>query len=138
MVGRKPKPTALARLHGSTEPRNPREPRPSGDLTACPAHFNEEQSAIWREALAGSPPGLLRRVDASVVETWAIAVDIQRHALAELAEQDGLGSPAAKRLLTTLSRAGQTVVRCCGELGFFAEKQKRAVQSAARGYGEEV
>ena len=119
MVGRKPKPSALKRLHGSTEPCNPDEPRPTGDLSAhCPPHLSADQRTIWMDAVASSPPGLLRRLDASVLETWAIAVDLQRRAIKELAEQDGLGSPAGKRLLTVIGRAGATVLRSASELGF--------------------
>ena len=62
---------------------------------------------------------MLRRLDSSVLEVWTIAVSLQRRALAELAEQpDGLGSPAAKRLLIVIRGAGAQIVRCASELGF--------------------
>lgn len=131
MRGRKATPTALLKLHGSDQPRNAAEPIPSGNLADCPPHFDADQRAIWREAVAGAPPGLLRRIDASVVETWVIAVYLQRRALAELAEQkDGLGGPAAKRLLTTLARAAQTVVRCASEMGFSPASRPRTAVAA--------
>jgi hypothetical protein len=46
-------------------------------------------------------------------------------------QQDGLGGPAAKRLLTTLARAGATVVRCAGELGFSPASRPRTSVAAA-------
>src|SRR4051794_23870482 len=54
MRGRKPKATLLKKLHGSEQPRNPLEPQPVGDLSEPPAHFNEDQRAIWQQALAAA------------------------------------------------------------------------------------
>ena len=131
MRGRKPKPTAFKVLHGSDQPRNPHEPRPTGDLAACPADFDDDQRAIWREAVSNAPPGMLRRLDSSVLEVWTIAVSLQRRALAELAEQpDGLGSPAAKRLLIVIRGAGSQIVRCASEVGFSPSARPRASVSA--------
>ena len=70
--------------------------------------FDDDQRAIWEEAVRNAPPGMLRRLDSSVLEVWTIAVSLQRRALAELAEQpDGLGGPAAKRLLIVIRGAGR-------------------------------
>jgi phage terminase small subunit len=125
MRGRKPKPTLLKDLHGSEQPRNPFEPRPSGDLAEPPAHFNEDQRAIWQQALTAAPPGLLKQVDSSVLETWTIALSLQRRALVELASQERLGVPAAKPLLATFARQAQILLRCASEMGFSPTSRSR-------------
>ena len=131
MRGRKPKPTAFKVLHGSDQPRNPHEPRATGDLADCPADFDDDQRAIWDEAVRSAPPGLLKSLDSSVLEVWAANVDRRRRAQRQLAEQtDGLGGPNSKRLLVVISRAEQMIVRCSGELGFSPTSRPRASVSA--------
>jgi phage terminase small subunit len=84
--GRKPKPTVLKDLHGSTEPRNPDEPIAEGDLqeaglAAAPEHFDDEQRQVWDEALRNAPLGMLKLIDAAVLETWVVAHVLHRKAV---------------------------------------------------------
>ena len=123
MVGRPAKPTVFKRLHGSDQPRNPAEPKPSGD-PVCPASFDAVRRAIWDEAISSSPPGLLKRCDSVLLETWVNAIHLQRKAMAELAEEP-LSGPLAKRLLTTIARAGSAAIRVAGELGFSPASRSR-------------
>jgi phage terminase small subunit len=125
MRGRKPKPTLFKDLHGSEQPRNPFEPRPSGDLVEPPAHFNEDQREIWEQALAAVPPGLLKRVDFSVLEVWTVALSLQRRAVVELARHEQLGVPAAKPLLATVARQAQILLKCVSEMGFSPASRPR-------------
>jgi hypothetical protein len=123
MIGRPAKPTVFKRLHGSDQPRNPREPKPSGE-PVCPADFDDVRRAIWDEAISSSPPGLLKQCDSVLIETWVNAIHLQRKAMAELAEEP-LSGPLAKRLLTTIARAGSAAIRVAGELGFSPASRSR-------------
>ncbi len=125
MRGRKPKPTLLKDLHGSDQPRNPFEPQPTGDLAEPPVYFSEDQREIWQQALAAAPPGLLKQVDSSVLETWTVALSLQRRALSELARLDRLGVPAAKPLLATFARQAQILLKCVSEMGFSPASRPR-------------
>jgi hypothetical protein len=106
MRGRKPKPTLLKDLHDSEQPRNPFEPQPNGELAEPPTHFIEDQRVIWQQALAATPPALLKRIDGSILETWTVALSLQSRAVTELVRLERLGMPAAKPLLATPRSAG--------------------------------
>jgi P27 family predicted phage terminase small subunit len=80
--GQVPKPAALKKLHGSTEPRD--EPVAYGDLVvanACPKHFTPSQREIWEYTLANSPRNVLKRIDSFVLEAWVVAVSLHRAAV---------------------------------------------------------
>jgi P27 family predicted phage terminase small subunit len=85
MRGRKPKPTVLKDLHGSEEPRNINEPIPTVSLDVVPApdHFTVEMREIWNGALEQAPPGMLKSIDASVLEVWCVAYATYRKAVRE-------------------------------------------------------
>ena len=72
-----------------------------------------------------APPGLLKRLDAAVMEVWTTNFAMHRLARAELAGEAGLGTPAAKRLLAVIRWTGQTVLRCASELGFSPTSRPR-------------
>lgn len=76
MAGRKPLPTEVKRLKGTLQKcrTNPHEPQPTGELMEPPAYMTEGAKSAWRYALECAPPQLLRRLDMSVLEVWAYAV----------------------------------------------------------------
>lgn len=127
MRGRKPKPTVLKDLHGSEEPRNPFEPIPEGNLTDapsnCPEHFNAEQRAAWEYAVEHSPPGMLKRIDAPVLEAWVTAHCLHRQATAQL---NRARSPLIRQgeqiipspWLSIVNKQAQIMTKIASELGF--------------------
>ncbi|HTI78878.1 MAG TPA: P27 family phage terminase small subunit [Acetobacteraceae bacterium] len=130
MRGRKPKPTALRKLHRSDQPLNPNEPKPEGDLAArtrsVPAHFDDDQRDAWNYALANSPPGLLKAIDAGVLECWVVAHCFHRQATKALMSESSLLVPAApgstqmvqSAYLQIVNRQAMIMMRAASELGF--------------------
>lgn len=85
--GQRPKPAALKKLHGSTEPSD--EPVAHGDLVvenACPKHFSPAQREIWSFTLAHSPQNVLKRIDSFVLQAWVVAVSLHELATQKLNE----------------------------------------------------
>ena len=146
MRGRKPVPTALRELHGNPRhrPLPKAEPIPLGDLTDPPPWFSPEQRAGWDYAISNAPPGLLRRLDRSVMVAWVIAEDLHRQAVIAQS-QTGLlirvptkASAAARRrprpgepepepdpgvpqqspFISIINREAQIMIKAAGELGF--------------------
>jgi hypothetical protein len=102
MRGQKPKPLPLKRLHGSDEPHNMAEPIPEGALTDapladCPEYFNDEQKDIWAFCLRNSPPGMLKRIDAPVLESWVMAVWLHRVAARHITRGVANGVPSEEQ-----------------------------------------
>ncbi len=126
MRGRRPTPTLLKRLHG-VEPRriNHLEPRSKPGLPEPPAHFTEEQVAVWAQAVESAPPGLLSPADAALLETWVVAWCLHRKATVEL-ERAPLTVPSASDparrmpspLITVIAKTSAIMTRAVVELGF--------------------
>src|SRR5690348_2282284 len=96
MRGRKPKPTLLKDLHGSNKPRNRSEPQIQQELGPAPGYFDSEQRAVWEHAVRHAPPGMLRALDAKVLEAWCVASIIHSRAVQELTEQRRLVAPCPR------------------------------------------
>ena len=130
MRGRKPKPTVLKKLHQSHNPINEHEPIPQSDLSvgsdSAPAHFDDDMRAAWNYALANSPPGLLKAIDASVLECWVIAHCVHRKAVKGLMAESSLVVPATagsaqlvqSAYLPIVNRQAMIMMRAASELGF--------------------
>ena len=123
MKGRKPTPTALKDLHGSTEPRNPNEPIPEGNLTERPAYFNDEQRQAWDYALDHSPPGMLKRIDGSILECWVVAHCLMRQAVIEQNRRVDLTftqgpQETTSPLISIIDRQSRAVAKYVEQLGF--------------------
>lgn len=127
MRGRKPKPTVLKRLHGSEEPINPDEPIPAGNLvddTTCPDHFTGDQRDAWEYAIRHSPPGMLKRIDAGVLEAWVVAHCLHRRATVAqsraglLFKQGGSDFPVQSPYIPIINRQALIMMRAASELGF--------------------
>ena len=125
----KSKPTVLKDLHGSTEPRNQHEPKPEGALSEkpseCPVAFNDAQREIWETALRQSPPGMLKNLDASVLERWVLSTWMHRQAVAELQAGGNQliitspsGYPVLNPLVGVINRQALIGVKLASELGF--------------------
>jgi len=128
MRGRKPKPTVLKDLHGSDQPANPNEPVPIGNLvdnpTDYPEYFNTDQRDAWEYAVRHSPPGMLKRIDAGVLETWVVAHCLHRKATqaqnrAGLLFRQGTSDfPVQSPYIPIINRQALIMLRAASELGF--------------------
>jgi P27 family predicted phage terminase small subunit len=126
--GSRPKMAVFKKLHGSTEPIRP-EPVPEGALGDDPAHFTPEQREVWMEAVRNSPPGILRRVDRSVLEVWTVAHVLHRQATEAqskcgLLHQNGVQTVPSP-LLAIINRTSITMMRSAAELGFTPASRPR-------------
>jgi P27 family predicted phage terminase small subunit len=133
MAGRRPKPTALHRLHGTynaTDHGKGRqfEPIPLGDLTEPPPDLTESQEAGWRYAIAHMPKGVVKQIDRGILKVWVEAED--RHNTARMM-QAMLDQDTKLKLLVKgplglvpspyndiLDKTAKTLFRAAQELGF--------------------
>jgi P27 family predicted phage terminase small subunit len=134
MRGRRPKPTALHRLQGTYNPtdhgRDRRdEPIAEGELARrAPPWFTPTQRAAWRYAIEHAPPGVLKKIDLSMLVAWVEAYD--RHRIA-MEMQARLDSEASLKLLIRtpqglmpspyndiLDKTAKKMFRAAAELGF--------------------
>jgi phage terminase small subunit len=128
MRGRKPKPTVLKKLHHSTEPINPNEPRAEGDVRpdTAPAHFDDEQREAWAYALKHAPPGMLKMIDAGVLECWVVAHCYHRRAVKAQAVAGAtllVRTPHTRQMvqspyLAIINRQALIMSKLAAELGF--------------------
>jgi phage terminase small subunit len=133
MAGRRSKPTALHRLHGTFNATNHGrdrrlEPVPLGDLEEPPADLTDSQEAGWRYAVAHMPKGVVKLIDRGILKVWVEAED--RHNTARLM-QAMLDRDTKLKLLvkgpnglepspynSILDKTAQTMFRAAQELGF--------------------
>ena len=136
MRGRKPKPTVLKKLHRSTEPFNEHEPKPvTGDVRpdTAPEHFDEDQRAAWAYALEHAPPGMLKMIDAGVLECWVVAHCYHRRAVRAQAVQGStllVRTPNTRQLvqspyLPIINRQALIMSKLAAELGFSPTSRPR-------------
>jgi phage terminase small subunit len=132
-MGRRPKPTALHKLHGTFNATNHgrdrrQEPVPLGDLEEPPPDLTDSQEAGWRYAIANMPRGVVKLVDRGILKVWVEAED--RHNTARLM-QAMLDRDTKLKLLVKgpnglepspynfiLDKTAQTMFRAAQELGF--------------------
>lgn len=132
MKGRKPKPTSLKALHGTLRPdRAPRsEPKPAGELINPPEGLSDRQRAIWREAIASAPVGLLRKLDTELLRTWVAATDAVQ-AAAEIIGRDGPvqvdddGVAKVHPATNVIAKMGALQSRLAAEMGFSPSSRAR-------------
>jgi P27 family predicted phage terminase small subunit len=133
--GRHPTPTHLKVIRGNPGKRklNTQEPKPVGDLKNPPAHFeaDEELRDVWNYAIEHSPPGLLKMIDASVLETWCTAHVLHRRALAEvrkhglLVKAPNTGLPIQSPYLPVVNKQALIMLRAIDHLGFSPASRTR-------------
>jgi phage terminase small subunit len=132
-MGRRPKPTALHKLHGTYNATNhgrdrKGEPVPLGDLEEPPPDLTESQEAGWRYAVTHMPKGVVKLIDRTMLRVWVEAED--RHNTARMM-QAMLDQDTKLKLLvkgpnglepspynTILDKTAQTLFRAAQELGF--------------------
>lgn len=132
MVGRRPKPTALKVVEGTFRkdraPQN--EVAPAGDLVDAPAHFTADQRAVWDYAVAHAPANLLKLLDLSVLEVWAVACVFHRQAAAKVLESGQVvvspsGYPIVNPYLSNMNKQAQIMLKASAEMGFTPASRAR-------------
>jgi P27 family predicted phage terminase small subunit len=134
MAGRKPKPTHLKIVQGTfrKDRANPREPKPIGELTTAPAHFNDEQREVWDYAIANAPKGLLKKIDLSVLEVWVTACVLHREAAKKVAKtgqvvESPSGYPITNPYMSVMNKQAQIMLKAAAEMGFTPASRSRIV-----------
>lgn len=134
MKGRKPKPSYMRVLDGNAgrRPLNDQEPIPEGKLEdrPPPPHLSPDQQAIWREAIKGSPPGMLRELDESCLEVWVVARERHRDAAKKVADLGSLlkaksGVPYQNPYLAIMNKQATIMLKAAAELGFTPSSRSR-------------
>lgn len=126
MKGRKPKPSYLRVLDGNASHSrvpNLHEPQPTGDISEPPAHMDARLQAIWRDAVAHSPPGMLKLIDRSVFGAWVAAVSAFEQASEQVSKLGLLlkskeGVPYQNPYLGIQNKQATLIRQFAAELGF--------------------
>jgi P27 family predicted phage terminase small subunit len=133
MPGRRPKPTALHRLHGTYHTgKHGRdragEPIAEGDLIEPPPDLTDSQQAGWQYAVAHMPKGIVKMIDRGMLKIWVEAED--RHNTARMMQAlldtdtklkllvKGPNGLEASPYCGILDKAAKTMFRAASELGF--------------------
>lgn len=123
--GRKRKPTQLKLVEGQHYRLNERknEPVAMGELGDAPAHFSDQQRAIWAYAIQHAPRGLLKASDGPVLETWCIALCLHRKATEMVNSTPVIiktanGTPIQSPWLAVLNKQAIVMRSLVSELGF--------------------
>jgi P27 family predicted phage terminase small subunit len=132
-IGRPPVPTHLKIIRGNPGKRkiNKNEPKPIGDLREPPEHFDLPLREIWNYAIANAPPGLLKKIDSSVLETWCTAHLLHRQAVAEVRKFGMLmkapitGVPIQSPYLPVANKQAFIMLRAIDHLGFSPASRTR-------------
>ena len=134
MAGRKPKPTQLKVVQGTfrKDRSNQHEPKPSGDLSTAPAHFNEAQREAWQCAIAHAPKGLLKMLDLAVLEIWDTACVFHREAAQKVATTGQVikspsGYPVMNPYMANMNKQAQIMLKAASEMGFTPASRSRIV-----------
>jgi P27 family predicted phage terminase small subunit len=130
---RRPIPTALKIIRGNPGKRklNQHEPKPVGDLAGPPEHFDAEMADVWNYAITNAPPGLLKKIDSAILETWCTAHVLHRRAAREVSKFGMLmkapvtGLPIQSPFLPVVNKQALIMMRACDHLGFSPASRTR-------------
>lgn len=153
-VGRKPKPTHLHVIEGTSNTTRhrgrKREPKPTGELQDAPDWFTDAQRDVWSYGLRSAPRGLLKAIDLSVFTVWVVACDAHRQAAEQLAKlgpgglltrtatrhgrPDANGNPTTvggsvvqSPLVGIMNRQALIMIKAAAEMGFTPSSRARVV-----------
>jgi P27 family predicted phage terminase small subunit len=133
MKGRKPKPTHLRLLEGNPGKRriNRDDMRPSEGLDAPPEWLSKSQQAGWTYAVEHARPGLLKRIDGSILTVFVVAEDLHRQAI-EAINSSGLLAPSPVKAepmqnlyLAIANKQALIMAKAAAELGFSPSSRSR-------------
>lgn len=144
MRGRKPTPTHLKLLRGSTKRirKDGIEPVPKGDLSAPPDWFSDAQKETWEYAIQHAPAGLLRHLDRDALGVWVVAHDLWKRASMAQAKLDAgkelpfltktpNGMAQQSPYVGIISKQSQIMLKAASEIGFTPASRSRVVVAGA-------
>lgn len=132
--GPRKKPTVLEDLHGrpGKRKRNPREPKPGGNLFDPPRWMTKDQRAEWRYIAESSVPGLLTSVDRANLTAYVVATCLHRQAAKELGKAKSLTVPVGTGgaiqqhpALQIVNRQALIMIKAAAEMGFTPASRSR-------------
>lgn len=143
--GPKPTPTHLRLLKGDRhkERINEWEPKPKGDLFEPPDWLTADQRDGWTYAIANLPPGLLKRIDRSLLAIWVVAENMHRRACIMQAKLDASSdAPMLTRspnkiavqspYLPIINRQALIMLRAAEQMGFTPASRTRIAIDGAQ------
>ena len=138
MKGRKPKPTALHKLHHTVRTRHKSrrdEPKVEGDLDRPPKGLTPAQRAGWHYVLRHAPKGLLKKLDRGLLVVWCEAEARHRTAAKALADEGlvvvgSMGQPIASPYVRIVDAAARTMLRAAEQMGLSPASRPRIQVSA--------
>lgn len=134
--GRKPKPTHLHLVEGTTHVTRHRsradEAKPVGNLSDPPDWMTPGQVVVWGYAITHAPKGLLKKIDLSTFSKWVVACEaFQRTAviIGHMPAEDFVVQGARGETISASLRALQVtstlMLRAATELGFTPASRAR-------------
>lgn len=145
MRGRKKIPTQLKILRGnpSGRPLPKNEPVPRGSLKQAPAWFDARHKKLWERVVASAPKGVLKKIDAGILEIWVCATIQHEDAATQLRKQEltittpgGLVKP--NPLIVVMRTAAQIMIKAASEMGFTPASRARVTISPDDPQDEEL
>src|SRR5262245_19274505 len=137
-MARRHKPALLKVIQGSKRLPSQPEPQPQGDLVDAPDWLSDAQKESWSYAIENAPPGLLRRIDRSVLAAWCIAETTFREASKKV-EQHGMlikspdGVSMQSPYLSIRNKQMLLMLKCGAELGFSPSSRSGIAAERSRG-----
>lgn len=134
MKGRKPKPSYLRVLNGNAgkRPVNADEPKPVGNLEdhPPPEWLNDAQKERWRYAMNAAPPGMLKRLDQSVLAVWVVAAQMHADASEKVSRLGSMlkskeGVPYQNPYMAIMNKQAVLMMKAASELGFSPSSRSR-------------
>lgn len=115
------KPAHIRALEGDTS--KPESIEAVGDLAQPPAWMGKSAKAIWAEALASAPAGLLKQLDASVFSVWVMAHDLFVRSAKESQKTPVIGKtpngyPLVNPCHIVMKQQAELMMRAAQQLGF--------------------
>lgn len=134
MKGRKPKPSYLRVLNGNAgkRPINADEPKPVGNLEDYPPPewLSDAQKERWRYAMDNAPPGMLKRLDQSVLAVWVVAQERHADAAEKVSRLGSMlkskeGVPYQNPYMSIMNKQAVLMMKAAAELGFTPSSRSR-------------
>jgi P27 family predicted phage terminase small subunit len=111
---------------------NADEPQPVGELTehAPPAWLSDAQKEGWRFAMRHAPPGMLKRLDQSILTVWVVAEAVHRDASEWVTKKGSMvmgksGVPYQNPYLAIMNKQAAIMMKSAAEMGFTPSSRSR-------------
>lgn len=121
--GRRRKPTHLKLVEGRNYRLNKAEAVPKGELQDAPLVFDVDQRQVWNYVIDNAPRGLLKRLDAGLLQTWVVAHCLHDEAVKALQSSPRIikspnGMPMQSPWLQILNKQAAIMLRVASDSDF--------------------